>query len=79
MTLRTGGAVPGIAVSGTIAMGGTAGAWAGAAPVPAVPVPGFRAAFFAGMVICIAVAVAPVSVEGGTAPAVTGPGRDCKP
>jgi DHA2 family metal-tetracycline-proton antiporter-like MFS transporter len=70
MTLRNIGAVLGIAVFGTIAMGGTAGSWAGPNPSPAELVPGFRAAFLAGMAVCIIVVAVSASVGGKRA----GPG-----
>jgi EmrB/QacA subfamily drug resistance transporter len=60
MTLRNMGAMLGIAILGTIAMYGAPGAMAGMggqAADPAALVPGFHAAFLAGMIICILVVV----------------------
>ena len=65
MTLRNFGAVLGIAVMGTIAMHGFPGAMAGQAPAPDLLVPGFHAAFLAGVLICLAVTVAAVFVKEG--------------
>lgn len=64
MTLRNIGAVLGIAIFGTVAMGNTAGSWAGPDPSPSQLVPGFHAAFLAGMAICIIVAAVSLSVRG---------------
>lgn len=82
MTLRNGGAVLGIALLGTLGMGRTAGAWAGPDPAPALLIPGFQAAFLAGMVICLAVAAVSAVVRehlpGPAAPAGL-PVQDCNP
>lgn len=64
MTLRNAGAAIGIAVTGTIAMSGFPGALSGQVSAPALLVPGFQAAFLAGMVICGAVAAVSISVDG---------------
>ncbi len=63
MTLRNAGAVLGIAILGSIAMQDFPGAMAGQAPVPAVLVPGFHAAFVAGAALCLIVAVVSVFVK----------------
>lgn len=66
MTLRNVGAMLGIAILGTIAMHGFLGAMAGQNVQAAVPdqlVPGFHAAFLAGTVVCLFVAVAAAFVK----------------
>lgn len=63
MTLRNFGAVLGIAFMGTIAMHGFPGVMTGQAPAPDLQVPGFHAAFLAGILICLAVTVAAVFVK----------------
>jgi EmrB/QacA subfamily drug resistance transporter len=60
MTLRNVGAMLGIAIFGTIAMHGFLHAMAGQyvqAPAPGLLVPGFQAAFLAGMAVCLVVAL----------------------
>ncbi len=72
MTLRTAGAMFGVAVFGTIAMQAIAGPAAGPAltMVSGQLVPGIQAAFLAGAVICLAGAIISLSIpEPAIAPA----------
>ncbi|NMB78067.1 MAG: MFS transporter, partial [Methanomicrobiales archaeon] len=66
MTLRTSGAMLGIALLGTIAMSGFLRAASGSviqAPVPDQLVPGFQVAYLVGAAVCIIVVVASLMVK----------------
>jgi hypothetical protein len=67
MTVRNVGAVPGIAIPGMVAVQfiliGMGGQYVEEA-APAQLTPGFQAAFLAGMVVCVVVAVISASING---------------